>query len=115
MITQGYYTTLQRLLIADIAQIGFGTSDDPVYYTDANLTNAIIIDVSSIDARTDSSGNAVIRVYFDLTAGAAPDGFAIREIGVFASDGTLINRQIRSEVITMTDDKALAEYIDFRV
>lgn len=89
-----------------ITQVGVGTNAAAATESDTNLTDRVLIPVSSADYE-----GAKVRFNFTIGSGQA-NGLTIRELGLFFSDNTMFSRRVRRSAIGKEDDIEINGYWD---
>lgn len=78
---------------ARIARVGAGTSGNAPTDGDTQLTDAVSVDIQSVEYPAPST------VRFNFTFGYADAvGMAIREFGLYTADGRLFSRKVREPI-----------------
>ena len=91
-----------------ITHIGVGSGMTPTNDTDTALAQQTLVGIDGVVY----SGN-VVRFNFTLGYGNA-NGIAIREYGLFFTDGTLFSRRVRNSVISKESDIEIKGYWEIR-
>lgn len=87
-----------------ITSIGVGTSATDPNTADTSITNAYMVPVSSVEY----TGTTV---KFNFAIGNSDaNGMAIREYGLFFSDGSIMSRRVRQSVIGKEADISITGY-----
>lgn len=89
-----------------IDRIGVGSGSSPADYGDKNLTQQVLIPLTS----TEYDGK---KVRFNFVIGNSDaNGVVIREFGLFFNDGTLFSRRVRKSSIGKENDIELTGHWD---
>jgi len=126
MITHGFYSALARLHMGEagarITRIGFGTSGAAEAMTDTALSDdAYLKPLLGVSVVTDpdelmdpQAVGRTLRFAWVLHRHEAV-GLAIRELGLFTEDGTLVARQVRDGPIPKAADMELRKSFDLQL
>lgn len=87
-----------------ISKIGIGEGTNATTESDTNLTNAVLVDITSVDYEGTS-------VKFNFSIGTSVgNGLNVTEFGLFFADNTMFSRRIRQRIIDKESDIEIAGY-----
>ena len=87
-----------------ISKVGIGEGTNAVSETDTNLTNEVLVNVTS--AEYDGTS---VKFNFCIGTGEG-NGLNVREFGLFFDDGTMFSRRVRQTVIGKESDIEIAGF-----
>ena len=87
-----------------ISKVGIGEGANAVTESDTNLTNGVLVNITSVDYEGTS-------VKFNFCIGTNEgNGLNIREFGLFFTDNTMFSRRVRQKIIGKESDIEIAGY-----
>jgi len=112
IVASGYWSVAKALggiPNTSIAKVAIGTNGNPTQESDSQITNAVLIDIQSIEYPK----IVTVRFHFEIGYSDAV-GMNIREFGLLTQDGKLFSRKVR-EVIEKTQQFRIVGIWDINI